>query len=108
MLADVTDEMELVTGKRQEGILYSAFSFAQKMTFGIGTAIASLSLILIAFPKQSEPSAIPPEAVNGLASVSALTPVILGLIAMWAFQKYTLSRNRLIDIQLEIGEKNAT
>jgi|GEM_PF-183824 len=78
MMADVADAMELETSKRQEGVLYAAFSFAQKLTFVAGTGVASLSLILINFPRQAQPSEVPQSAINGLAIASIVTAIVFG------------------------------
>lgn len=51
MLADIADEHELKTGKRQEGIFFAAASFATKTTSGIGSFIAGVGLDLIAWPR---------------------------------------------------------
>ncbi len=51
MLADIADEHELATGKRQEGIFFAAASFATKTTAGIGSLLAGVSLDLISWPR---------------------------------------------------------
>lgn len=99
MMADVADALEVETSKRQEGVLYSAFSFAQKMTFVFGTGVATLSLILIKFPKQAQPSEVPQSAIDGLAMASIVTAVIFGLASLYAFKRYDLGRNQLNSIQ---------
>ena len=66
MLADIADEHELTTGKRQEGIFFAAASFATKTTAGIGSLIAGIGLDLISWPRGShiQSSAdIPPETL---------------------------------------------
>lgn len=102
MMADVADAMELETSKRQEGVLYSAFSFAQKLTFIFGTGVATLSLVLIKFPKQAQPSEVPQSAIDGLAIASIVTAVIFGTASLYAFQRYKLSRDTLRGIQQEL------
>ncbi|NNE57729.1 MAG: hypothetical protein HKN36_06440 [Hellea sp.] len=94
MLADVADEMELSTGRRQEGILYAAFSFAQKMTFALGTMIAIISLMIINFPQQKERSDVAQNLIDGLAWVSLVNALIFGLLALLCFARYPLTRAR--------------
>jgi len=105
MLADVADEMELATSKRQEGILYSAFSFAQKMTFALGTMIAIISLMIINFPQQKERSDVAQNLIDGLAVVSLVNAVIFGLLTLYCFSRYPLSRARHADIQAQLEAK---
>ena len=102
MMADVTDLMELETSKRQEGILYAAFSFAQKLTFVFGTGFASIALVFINFPKQTEPSEVPEAAINGLAISSLLAALIFGSLAIICFWRYSLNRANVVDIQNQI------
>ena len=102
MIADLADELELASGKRQEGILYAAFSFAQKLTFVVGTSVASIALILINFPKQTDPSAVSQSAINGLAITSLATAVIFGLLGIFCYMRYTLTRQRHADIQEQL------
>ena len=99
MLADVADEMELLTSKRQEGILSASYSFAQKMTFAMGTLIASVSLAVINFPKQAEPSQVPQSKINGLADVSIIIALLFGIGAVFCFTRYDLTRKRHAEIQ---------
>jgi len=99
MLADVADVMELQTGKRQEGLLYAAFSFAQKLTFAVGLAVASLILMILKFPKQLEPSQVPQNTIDGLAIASLITALVFGLASLFCFTRYQLSRAAHADIQ---------
>jgi Na+/melibiose symporter-like transporter len=103
MMADVSDLMESETSKRQEGILYAAFSFAQKLTFVFGTGFASIALVLIDFPKQTAPSEVSEAAINGLAITSLLAALIFGTLAIFCFWRYSLNRAKLTDIQNQIA-----
>ncbi|WP_371395738.1 MFS transporter [Fretibacter rubidus] len=102
MLADLVDVMELRTGKRQEGVLSAAFSFAQKLTFIFGTLIASLSLLAIQFPKQTDPSQVAQGVIDGLAVVSIIMGVILTVAALGCFLRYGLNRAELETIQAKV------
>ena len=105
MLADVADEMELATTKRQEGVLSAAYSFAQKMTFAMGTLIAAVSLVVIQFPKQADPSDVSQLHINGLANISIFIAVLFGLGAMFCFAKYSLTRERHGEILGELASQ---
>ena len=105
MLADLVDVMELRTGKRQEGVLSAAFSFAQKLTFIFGTLIASVSLLLIRFPKQTDPSQVAQGVIDGLAIVSIVMGVILSAAGVACFLRYGLSRTEIESIQAEVALK---
>ncbi|MGB0908089.1 MAG: MFS transporter, partial [Maricaulaceae bacterium] len=102
MLADVADEMELLTSKRQEGILYSALSFVQKLTFTIGTGFASFALYVISFPKQMKPSQIPQETISHLAMVGFGTALVFGVLTLICFWGYPLTRSKVAEIQSKL------
>lgn len=99
MLADVADEMELITSKRQEGILYSALSFIQKLTFTLGTSFASFALYAINFPKQMEPSQVDSNTIEHLAMVGFGSALVFGILTIVCFRGYPLTRAKVTDIQ---------
>ena len=49
-MADVCDEHEYNTGRRQEGAFFAAVAFSAKATSGFGTVIAGFVLWLIQWP----------------------------------------------------------
>lgn len=79
MLADIADEHELATGKRQEGIFFAAASFATKTTAGIGSLLAGIALDLIRWPRGIEIQSaadIAPESLMWLGLLYG--PVVAG------------------------------
>ena len=50
IMADIADDQELQTGKRQEGLIFSFIGLASKATSGVGHFLAGLTLSLISFP----------------------------------------------------------
>lgn len=79
MLADIADEHELKTGKRQEGIFFAAASFASKTTTGIGSLLAGIGLDLISWPRgvQVQSAAdIPPDSLVWLGLLYG--PIVAG------------------------------
>ena len=72
MVADVIDEYEYNTGKRQEGIFFAASSFSAKATSGVGNIVAGFALDLIAWPRGPHirsAADIPPETMVNLGLV---------------------------------------
>ncbi len=79
MLADIADEHELKTGKRQEGIFFAAASFATKATSGVGSFFAGVGLDLIDWPRGAHIQSaadIPPETLAWLGLLYG--PIIAG------------------------------
>ncbi len=102
MLADVADEMEIMTSKRQEGILYSALSFIQKLTFTLGTGFASFALYAIKFPKQTDPSQVAQTTITDLAMVGLGSALVFGILTIICFRGYPLTREKVAAIQAKL------
>jgi Na+/melibiose symporter-like transporter len=101
MVADIVDEHELATGKRQEGVFFASVSFSGKFTTGIGSVVAGLTLDLIDWPRGA--------AIRTAADVPADTLVWLGLIygpivsgfavvSVWCYSRHRLDRQRHAEI----------
>jgi len=62
-LADVADQHELETGRRQEGILYAARTFFGKVTQGLGYGISGFVVDAIGFKSGSVPGEVDPDVL---------------------------------------------
>ena len=102
MLADVADEHELLTKRRQEGIFFGALSFAGKSAAGLGGLIAGATTDLIGFPKQAKVGEVPEATLDALAVVYGPGIVFLALIAQPFIWRYRLSRERHAEILREL------
>lgn len=105
MLADVADEHELRTRRRQEGIFFGALSFSSKASIGIGGFIAGIGLDLIRFPTTAAPGTVPEPVVVALGVLYG--PGVFGaaLLAVWAASRYTIDRDRHGEIQTRLLER---
>jgi len=108
MVADIVDEHELTTGKRQEGIFFASVSFSGKFTTGIGNVVGGIALDLISWPRGVE--------IQTAADVPAQTLVWLGLVygpivagfavvSVWCYTKHHLNRERHAQIVRELDER---
>ena len=90
MVGDIADEVELQSGKRQEGILYATVGFMQKLNAGLGTFFAGLVLSFIGFNKDN------PTADQGyaLAFIQGPGTTILMIVPFIIFLGYSLSSAR--------------
>jgi len=89
MIADVVEDGELKTGRRAEGLFFSASSLVAKAVSGIGIFAASAILALIHFPAGARPGQVDPDVVRHLALVYApilVTLYGLGLILMTGYK----------------------
>lgn len=105
MFADISDELELKTGERQEGIIYSARSFAGKAATAMGTVVGGLALDFIAFPKNAVPGEVPADVIFNLGLFQGPVTSIFSLIAVILFLRYSLSREmhqKIVDQLVQI------
>jgi GPH family glycoside/pentoside/hexuronide:cation symporter len=108
MLADISDEHELDTGRRQEGIFFGALSFSGKASAGIGNWLGGVALWLIAFPTQARPGEVDPWTVVKLALVYGPGVVALVVAAIVMLSRYHLTRERHREIQVALEARRRT
>ncbi|GIW42355.1 MAG: sugar transporter [Candidatus Binatia bacterium] len=94
MVADIVDEHELETGRRQEGVFVAALAFVGKTTSGLGGLLAGAALDAIGFPRGAEPGSVGPELLLELGLVAG--PLLLGLylLALLCLARYEITRER--------------
>jgi Na+/melibiose symporter-like transporter len=110
MVADIVDEHELATGQRQEGVFFAAVSFSNKVTTGLGSAVAGLALTMIAWPTGpaiKSAADVPPETLMWLGLVFG--PIVSGfaLVCAYCYSKYDLDRDRHALIVAELEKRRA-
>jgi Na+/melibiose symporter-like transporter len=92
MVADVTDEHELTTGQRQEGLLFAAISFINKAGSGVGVLATGLVIKLLRFPPNATPATVGPDMARNLGLTSAFLSVAFGIAMLASFSAYKLDR----------------
>ena len=106
-LADIADEHELKTGRRQEGIFYSARTFFAKTTNGIGHVIAGIALDIIEFPQGVEASQIHPDKIYALGIIDGPFAMVWGLIAAVIYGGYRIDKAYHEQIMAELQARAA-
>ena len=107
MFADIADELELRTGARQEGIIFSARSFGFKASAAMATVLGGIALDLIGFPRGAEVGEVPDEIVFRLGLVAAPATIVIGMANLMFFTAYRLDRARVAEIQVELSKRRA-
>ena len=107
MVADVTDEHELIHGTRQEGIYYSAISFVGKATSGLGTLLAGAAIDWVGLDPNADPAAVPTAAVDGLGIVYGPCVLLMILVPVALIWGYDIDRERHEEIRREITRARA-
>lgn len=92
MIADVVEDSEVSTGRRNEGVFFAANSFAQKAVNGLGVIVAGQILALVDFPTRAKLGEVPAQTLYDLAMVyiPSLWGFYLVTIVMLCF--YRISR----------------
>jgi Na+/melibiose symporter-like transporter len=107
-LADVADEHELTTGKRQEGIFFAARTLFSKISSGGGHIIAGLGIDLIHFPAAAKPGQVPDSTLFELGVLNGPLAAVPALLAVVFYARYHIDRKRLAEIQRELAERRKT
>lgn len=89
MIADIVEEVQVRTGRRSEGLLFTADSIPQKLVNSLAAALPGLLLAWVAFPAHAKPG---PEAlamISRLAWVYLPATVVISLISIsiWSFYR---------------------
>ncbi|MCC7198151.1 MAG: MFS transporter [Gammaproteobacteria bacterium] len=109
-LADVADENELRSGRRQEGIFFSTSSFSSKFASGIGSFIAGIALDLIAFPRGPlvrTAADVAPDTIVHLGLVYGPLVLSFSFLTMWCYSHYGLTRERHAEILRQLAERRS-
>jgi Na+/melibiose symporter-like transporter len=107
MLADVTDEHELTTSRRQEGIFFGALSFAGKSAAGLGHGFAGVTMDAIQFPKHAKVGEVPEAVLDHLAIAYGPGIVLLAIFALPFVSRYGITRARHREILRELEARRA-
>ena len=108
MIADIVDEHELKTGRRQEGVFFASVSFSGKFTTGIGNVVGGIALDLISWPRGAgvqTAADVPPETIVWLGLIYG--PIVSGfaVVCLWCYSKYRLDRHRHAEIVLALDRR---
>ena len=93
MLSDTIDQHELDTGRREEGLFFSASSFAQKASFGFGALVAGIGLDVIEFPKGAAVGDVPADILVDFAVFAGPMMMIVLLSSALIIRTYPIDQN---------------
>ncbi|MFK7916099.1 MAG: MFS transporter [Pseudomonadales bacterium] len=109
MLADIADEHELRSHRRQEGIFFGAFSFANKSSAALGSLIGGTVLDLIHWPTGENirtAADVPWETVVELGLIWGPISALLAIPGIWCVSRYQLTKERHATILSTLAERN--
>ena len=94
MIADLVEEAEIKTQRRNEGVFFASVTFVRKVTQGIGAAVAGVLLTISQFPVGATPDQVPESVLNAFGWL--YVPVIFGLwmIMIASLSLYSVDREK--------------
>ncbi len=99
LIADLCDEHEYLTGRRQEGIFFGGIAFSGKAAGGVGILAAGIIVDLISFPAGAEIGDITDAHLTGLGLAVGPGASLFGALAAFFYIRLTLTRKRHAEIQ---------
>ena len=109
-MADIADENELLTGRRQEGVFFGASAFANKCSAALGSLLAGMILQWIGWPvgrAVREAADIPQDILMSLAIWSGPVTSLLAIPGVLCLLGYRLNRSNVTKIQAQLNATNA-
>ena len=97
MMADVVEDSEIETGRRSEGLLFSAMSFIQKAVSGAGVLFSGMLLALVSFPQHARPGHIAPAVLRHLGWGYLGCMVVCWGVAIAILGAYRITRQGHLD-----------
>lgn len=107
VVAEVVDEMELKNGFRQEGILNSALMLIQKMTFGVGTFLAGLTLDFAGIKGVTEIESVTSDMLLRLGWIYGPGLAVMVFLSAVIFSRLKLSQADYATIQQQLQHQRA-
>ncbi len=92
LAADILDEQELTTGRRQEGVVFAAGAFVGKATTGAGSLLAGIVIDLAGMAPGLNPGQVSQSVLQSLGWFTMVSVSGLALVASWYFTRLRLSR----------------
>jgi Na+/melibiose symporter-like transporter len=111
MLADVADEYELKTGRRQEGVFFGAQLITYKATSGLGKFVSGIALAVIAWPTAAQIKAaggsVDPDKLWWLAVIYGPVMSVFAVLAVLCYSRYRLDAAEHARILDALGVRRA-
>ncbi len=94
MIADLTEQIELKTGRRNEGVIASSVTFASKCALALGTLIAGTLLSMIMFPTEASISDVPMDKIIQLGLIYAPVMSAFWIGGILLLRRHEITRER--------------
>lgn len=103
MITDVIDDAEVKNGVREDGTIYSVYSFARKLGQALSAGLTGALLTMIGY---SNATAFDPEITERIFKLSCIAPFIgFTLVAVFLITIYPLNKKRVEENVAILAEK---
>jgi GPH family glycoside/pentoside/hexuronide:cation symporter len=92
MMADVVEESQSRTGRRNEGVFFAGSFLVQKCTSGLGIAVAGAILAIAGLQDRIDPAAASSDKVDRLTITFVLLYGTLAICAAFLFSRFPFGR----------------
>lgn len=93
MITDVIDDAEVKSGVREDGTIYSVYSFARKLGQALSAGMTGALLSLIGY---TNVTAFEPEITERIFKLSCIAPLVgFGLVVLFLIVLYPLDKKRV-------------
>jgi Na+/melibiose symporter-like transporter len=93
MVADITEDAQAKTGRRSEGLLFSANTFVIKATTAVSALLPGVMLAIVHFPAKALASKVPPETVHNLVWIYLPITTTLSVLSISAWSLYRIDKD---------------
>ena len=110
MAADVIDLDSARTGKRQGGAYFSIWTMTRKLAYALGLVVGTTAATIVGFNSLADPISDPNSwsSLLWLACLYSVVPAIFKFVAIPMLWNYSLTEEKLAEIQEEIARNNAS
>jgi len=107
MIGDVTEDVQVRTGQRSEGLLFAVDSLLRKLSNSFSVVIPGLLLAYVGLPKFAKPGHVDPRIMTHLALIYLPIAVGLTLCSTSAIWFYRIDKARHTDNLVRIADATA-
>ena len=107
MIIDVIDDAEVKNGVREDGTIYSIYSFARKLGQALAAGISGILVSAVGYTSAvaADPSAYP-DVLNGLFNATCIVPIVgFSLVVVCLVFVYPLGKKRVDDNARILAER---
>jgi GPH family glycoside/pentoside/hexuronide:cation symporter len=103
LAADIIDEQEMATGRRQEGVVFAAGAFVQKATTGAGALLAGVVIDIAGINAGSIPGSVDAGVLQSLGWFTMAMTAGLALVAFFFNSRLRLGRNDHSKVRMQLA-----